>query len=77
VREWPEPWETGPSLQSRDWFGVILTISCQEKLMKFRVDIVVENDAGEVTKRLMALEKSCNLPDGVSVGLGMTMADGK
>ena len=45
--------------------------------MKFRVEIVVENDAGGVTKRLVALEKSCDLPDGVSVGLGMTMTDGK
>jgi len=45
--------------------------------MKFRVEVAVEDDAGQTTKRIVIMEKRCDFEKAVSVGLGMTLADGK
>jgi hypothetical protein len=45
--------------------------------MKFRVEVVVEDDAGQITKRVVVMEKLCDFEKEVSVGLGMNLADGK
>jgi len=44
--------------------------------MKFRVEVAVEDDAGQITKRAVVMEKPCDF-EKTSVGLGMTLADGK
>ena len=45
--------------------------------MKFRVEVAVEDDAGKTTNRVVVMEKLCDFEKAISIGLGMTLADGK
>ncbi len=45
--------------------------------MKFRVEVVVEDDAGQEMQRIVAMERQCNATDTPICGLGLTILDGK
>jgi hypothetical protein len=45
--------------------------------MKLRVEVVIEDEVGQVAKRNVAMEKLCDLQNEISVGLCLTLADGK
>ncbi len=45
--------------------------------MKLRVEVAIEDDSGQTTKRVVVMEKLCDFEKAIPIGLGMTLADGK
>lgn len=45
--------------------------------MKFRVEVVVEDESGVEMHRIVAMEKQCGATDTPICGLGLTIMDGK